>query len=861
MLRRKLFPPRRPASSRRSRSARLSGILLVVLGLTLTLVPSALASIVVPLRNVAVFIQTTGPLAELGIGDYRTNDPVSVSAVPGRDPAGAGDRSVHRIELLIPCLPNLDYTVELFDPAVEPGSEAIDEPRDDNNLDTTDPQWFDNTHFRLFAPNGTLLQETTYTPGTSNDAWTLFATITIDGNPQRGVSCGSYILQTDTGNGDPYTVGLNNDDNAWQLRLDGVGFDAFTGPDGLPGTGDQAQVGILEVSYQHRAADCQDFYWFADDDEVEMYMLNFDMDDSASYGAAIVCYFAPGVTGDCSSGYPGSPVIMGTRSGNTTWNDVVDQSAQRHVRPAFSDMQPFDGVSDFDGDAITNPAAGLWRGQLCVDRGNQYSFEVPGHRLFIEPPDLPELTIVKDDGVEVVNSPGSTTYNVTITNVGTGAALPLPGGEPELVDQLPAGMTFQSCTVNAPLIGTCAENPGGSGRVEFQLDGHTDFNDIFLPGTGSGNLNSATVTITAGVNAGLADGTQLENVASVDFTDAFQNNYEPVSDNDIDTVTNEPVADLSLVKSVDRTTASQGDTVVFTIQVTNSGPNATTGVTVTDNTLTNASAEFTNLTLPAGSPSQGSYDFDTGVWTVGDLAVGQTETLTIQATIAVDPPVTNIAQVTNSDLPDPDSTPNNNVATEDDQSSVTINPPGSPPPGPTAVPPLAEGTGVATPVLRKIVSPENAAVGDTVLWTVLVSNPENVPTGNVTVTDTIPAMFGVVRVTSSRGTVTVTGNSFSVNIGVMQPGEEVTISVESVANVLAVPPQTCNTAFVGSVASNEVCVNIFPAELAAFGGDSPLTTALRAWWVWSLVGVALTLGGWLLLRRVGRQAAEPGIEG
>src|SRR5690606_27089415 len=263
-------------------------------------------------------------------------------------------------------------------------------------------------------------------------------------------------------------------------------------------------------------------------------------------------------------------------------------------------------------------------------------------------------------------------------------------------------------------------------------------------------------------------------VASVDFTDAFQNNYEPVSDNDIDTVTNEPVADLSLVKSVDRTTASQGDTVVFTIQVTNSGPNATTGVTVTDNTLTNASAEFTDLTLPAGSPSQGSYDFDTGVWTVGDLAVGQTETLTIQATIAVDPPVTNIAQVTNSDLPDPDSTPNNNVATEDDQSSVTINPPGSPPPGPTAVPPLAEGTGVATPVLRKIVSPENAAVGDTVLWTVLVSNPENVPTGNVTVTDTIPAMFGVVRVTSSRGTVTVTGNSFSVNIGVMQPGEEVT---------------------------------------------------------------------------------------
>ena len=133
------------------------------------------------------------------------------------------------------------------------------------------------------------------------------------------------------------------------------------------------------------------------------------------------------------------------------------------------------------------------------------------------------------------------------------------------------------------------------------------------------------------------------------------------------------------------------------------------------------------------------------------------------------------------------------------------------------------------------------------LWDLSHIQPKS---GSVLDGDTIPAMFGVVRVTSSRGTVSVTGNSFSVNIGVMQPGEEVTISVETVANVLAVPPQTCNTAFVGSIASNEVCVNIFPAELAAFGGDSPLTTTLRSlWWLWSVVGIALTLGGWLLLRR------------
>ena len=49
-------------------------------------VPGVLADIEVPLLTGAEFIQTTGPLAELNIGDYRTNNPIDVGT-------GGADRS------------------------------------------------------------------------------------------------------------------------------------------------------------------------------------------------------------------------------------------------------------------------------------------------------------------------------------------------------------------------------------------------------------------------------------------------------------------------------------------------------------------------------------------------------------------------------------------------------------------------------------------------------------------------------------------------------------------------------------------------------------------------------------------------
>ncbi len=128
-----------------------------------------------------------------------------------------------------------------------------------------------------------------------------------------------------------------------------------------------------------------------------------------------------------------------------------------------------------------------------------------------------------------------------------------------------------------------------------------------------------------------------------------------------------PNADLSLSKTVDNATPNPGDTVTFTVTVTNSGPDDATNVAVGDQ-------------LPSGfafvssAPSQGSYNSGTGAWTVGTIADGANATLGITATVNASGNYTNVAEVTASDLPDPDSTPNNNVPSEDDQDSATAGP-------------------------------------------------------------------------------------------------------------------------------------------------------------------------------------------
>src|SRR6185436_10558389 len=85
-------------------------------------------------------------------------------------------------------------------------------------------------------------------------------------------------------------------------------------------------------------------------------------------------------------------------------------------------------------------------------------------------------------------------------------------------------------------------------------------------------------------------------------------------------------ADLALTKSVSDATPNVGDVITFTVTLTNNGPDAATGVQVTD-------VLPPGLSYVSGLRSQGGYDPATGIWTVGTINAGASVTLNILARV------------------------------------------------------------------------------------------------------------------------------------------------------------------------------------------------------------------------------------
>lgn len=94
----------------------------------------------------------------------------------------------------------------------------------------------------------------------------------------------------------------------------------------------------------------------------------------------------------------------------------------------------------------------------------------------------------------------------------------------------------------------------------------------------------------------------------------------------IDFVFHAPQSALRLVKQVTPQVAKPGDTLTYSLRLTNNGPDTATGVQVQD--LLPATVIYQSST-----PEQGTYDESTGSWDVGTLAVDSSVNLTITVTI------------------------------------------------------------------------------------------------------------------------------------------------------------------------------------------------------------------------------------
>jgi len=126
--------------------------------------------------------------------------------------------------------------------------------------------------------------------------------------------------------------------------------------------------------------------------------------------------------------------------------------------------------------------------------------------------------------------------------------------------------------------------------------------------------------------------------------------YDPNSDNNnANNTTNvSPSADLSIEKVV---IAIDGEYVTWSIKVTNLGPDTAINTRASD-VLSNA------LILVAYDLTTGSFDPNTGVWTIGDMQNGDVAILIIQTLVNATGTIVNEARVV-SDTYDPNMTNNN----------------------------------------------------------------------------------------------------------------------------------------------------------------------------------------------------------
>lgn len=133
-------------------------------------------------------------------------------------------------------------------------------------------------------------------------------------------------------------------------------------------------------------------------------------------------------------------------------------------------------------------------------------------------------------------------------------------------------------------------------------------------------------------------------------------------------ITGTALADLSLGMTASTASPTYGTSYSYTLTASNSSTSSATATGVTVSDLLPSGASFVSA---AGT---GTYNSATGVWTVGSIAAGGSAslTITVNAAAPVGSSVTNVAQITASSHPDPDSTVNNGVTSEDDYASRTI---------------------------------------------------------------------------------------------------------------------------------------------------------------------------------------------
>ncbi|NAS32510.1 DUF11 domain-containing protein [Flavobacteriaceae bacterium R38] len=392
-------------------------------------------------------------------------------------------------------------------------------------------------------------------------------------------------------------------------------------------------------------------------------------------------------------------------------------------------------------DALVNPTGNYTNGAEVIASdvfdidstpNNNILAEDDQDEVTITPINVADLSLTKGVDNQTPDVATNVTFTITVTNDGPSDATGVV-----VTDQLPSGYSYVS---------------------DDAAGGYNETNGIW----NIGNLASGasiTINIVALVNT-TGDYTNVAEITSLDQTDIDStpgNNLIAEDDQDEATTIPRALVDLSVTKVANTLTPDVGGQIQFTVTVINDGPSDATNVVVTD--LLASGYAFVNAV-----PSVGTYEPLNGSWTIGNLANGVTQNIVITANVLANGIYTNTAELTDLTEFDVDSEPANNDDTEDDQETIN--------PTPVLVSDLS---------LVKTVNNTTPQVGETVEFTINVTNDGPSDVSGVVVTDQLPSGYTFISNTATAGDYDATTGIWNLN-GVLPNGTTETLRITVLVN-------------------------------------------------------------------------------
>jgi len=325
------------------------------------------------------------------------------------------------------------------------------------------------------------------------------------------------------------------------------------------------------------------------------------------------------------------------------------------------------------------------------------------------------LTKTPDNWVPEVGT--NVTFTLLVENKGPSTASNI-----FVVDAVPAGLTYVSATTT---VGAYSEDTWSIPQILA--------------------YQSASLDLVCQVDSSGA----ISNVAHISGFD--QSDPDP-NNNQVSITLSAESADLALTKVVDLPTTDIGDTVTFTLTLTNHGPNDASGIQVMDQVPP-------GMTFHDVEPSAGSYEAGSGLWSLDELLFTESATLDIRATVDLPISLSNTASLFASTTRD--------TFADNNSASVSV---------------TGEAADLAVTATVSGSSNPRPAVGDTVTFIIELTNNGPSDVVNVAVMDTIPDGLHWIGENPSDGYYNnLTGEWLITNL--IPSGGTETLSIDTVVDV------------------------------------------------------------------------------